>query len=391
MSATKWKVAAAVLVAAMALELCAADAGPGTKLPAAGQTASVSESTKREAQAAINRGIDWLLKKQNPEGSWSNPEFPALTALPLWALARCGSENKQAQDKAVKFILSNVHEDGSIFVEPQQKRKGGGLKNYNTALCMVALHATGRPEVIPVVQRARTFIAGGQHFGGDVYEGGMGYDAENNQPYADLSNSYVGYEAMRLTQSVEDLRKQGDKQADLDWEAARKFIAQVQNSKPGDAPSEQGGFAYSPTESKAGTYTNADGSVRFRSYGSMTYAGLLSFIYAEVDKGDKRVVSAYDWAAKNWTLEENPGMKQQGYYYFLNVLSKGLAAYGQDLIVLADGKKLNWREEVINKLINLQKVENGLGYWVNDANRWQEGDPVLVTSYALIALEIALK
>lgn len=350
----------------------------------------VGPSAANEARAAVNRAMDWLLKQQKPDGSWSNPDFPALTALPLWALVEGGSQNKEAIDKAVRFILSNVREDGSIYAEPQQKRKGGGLKNYNTALCMVALHATGKPEVIPVVQRARSVVAAGQHFGGDVYDGGMGYDAENSQPYADLSNSYMAYEAMRLTQNVEDLRKAGEKRADLDWEAARKFISSVQNAKPDEAASEKGGFAYTPAESKAGAYTNEAGAVRFRSYGSMTYAGLLAFIYAETPKDDPRVVSARDWAVNHWSLDENPGMGKQGYYYFLNVLSKGLAAFGSDVIELPGGKKMNWREEVINKLVNLQKVEDGRGYWVNDAGRWQEADPVLVTSYAVIALQIAM-
>lgn len=350
----------------------------------------VSPSALNEGRAAVNRAMDWLVKQQKPDGSWSNPEFPALTAMPLWALAQGGSENKEAIDKAVKFILSNAKEDGSIYAEPKQKRKGGGLKNYNTALCMVALHATGRPEVIPVVQKARLVVAGGQHFGGDVYDGGMGYDAENNQPYADLSNSYMAYEAMRLTQNVEDQRKSGDKRADLDWEAARKFITQVQNGKADDAASEKGGFGYTPTESKAGTYTNAAGAVRFRSYGSMTYAGLLGFIYAETPKSDPRVQSAREWATKNWSLEENPGMGKQGHYYFLNVLSKGLASFGEDIVELPTGQKINWREAVINKLVNLQKIENGQGFWVNDAGRWQESDPVLATSYSIIALQIAL-
>lgn len=376
----------AAMIAGLAVQVFAAE----VILPATAQAAGLSESAKREAAIAIDRATKWLVANQKPDGSWSNPDFPALTALPLWALCASGAKKTEVVDKAVKFILSHAHADGSIYVKPAEDRKGGGLKNYNTSLCMVALHATGRPEVTPVVQKARTFVAGGQHFGGDVYDGGMGYDAESGKAYADLSNSYIAYEAMRLTRDVEDLRKQGDPQADLDWAAAQKFLETIQNAKPGDAPSEFGGFGYTPEESKAGTYTNAGGAIRFRSYGSMTYAGLLSFIYAEVGRDDKRVASAHDWATKHWTLDENPGMKQQGYYYFLNVLSKGLAAYGQDIITLPDGRKVNWREELINKLINLQKTENGMGYWINEANRWQEGDPVLVTSYAVIALEIAL-
>ena len=61
-------------------------------------------------------------------------------------------------------------------------------------------------------------------------------------------------------------------------------------------------------ESKAGK----DEAGSPRSYASMTYAGLLSFIYVNVDKNDDRVKSAVQWIAKHFTVEENYGMGAQG-------------------------------------------------------------------------------
>ena len=378
----------------------------GAEAPEAAAPASTAETGKvmaslaNEANAAMDRGTQWLLAQQQEDGHWSNPDFPALTALPLWALARHPSANPQAVEKAVAYILSCVHEDGSIWRKPATEQKGGGLSNYNTAICMTALHALGDPALVPVVQKARRFLAGTQHLGDDLYSGGMGYDPDTGRPYADLSNSYIAYEAMRLTQNVEDLRRGNEQRADLDWEAARRFIERVQNRPESndqpwasDDPDNRGGFIYKPDQSQAGTTTAEDGTVRFRSYGSMTYAGLLSFIYAEVRRDDPRVASAFDWAERHWTLEENPGMGAEGLYYFYNVLAKGLAAYGRDEIRLPDGQILRWREELIRKLISLQKIDpqTGQGYWVNDAGRWWEADPVLVTSYSLLALDIALK
>jgi len=45
----------------------------------------------------------------------------------------------------------------------------------------------------------------------------------------------------------------------------------------------------------------------------------------------------------------------------------------------------DWRYELMNKLVSLQKVD---GFRQNDDNRWWENDPVLVTTYSLITLEI---
>jgi len=360
----------------------------------------VSDSLRNEGQAALNRAIDWLISQQNTNGYWSNSEFPALTALPLWALVKGGSENKEAIDHAVAYLVSTANADGSFCREPSEKRKGGGLCNYNTALAIVALHAVGNPEHIPLIQKARTYIASSQHFGDDIYKGGMGYDAGTDRPYADLSNSYLAYEAMKLTENVEDLRTATGERADLDWKAAEEFIQRVQNRPESNDqpwasndPENAGGFAYKPDSSMAGSVTNADGSILLRSYGSMTYAGMLSFIYASVDKNDERVQSAFQWTQNNWTLDENPGMQLQGLYYYYQTLAKALSAMEVDVIQKSDGTTINWRTEMIKKLISLQKIDpaTGGGFWVNTEGRWWEADPVLVTSYSLLALTMALQ
>lgn len=356
----------------------------GQELTSAESRSQAPDSLQREGRAAADRGYRWLLRQQREDGGWSHPDFPALTALAVWSLARGGYADHPAVSNAVRYILQFVREDGSIWKDPSEERKGGGLPNYNTALCMVALHAVNRPELRDVVARARSYMAGQQHLGADEYRGGFGYDPETGRPYADLSNSLMAYEAMRLTEELRDLESSTTQRADLDWDAARAFVEQLQNP--------DGGFIYKPGHSMAGSETNEQGEVLFRSYGSMTYAGLLSLIYAEVNRDDPRVKSALDWARNHWSLEENPGMGAEGLYYFYNVLTKALAAYGQDTLETSGGTLLDWRHEVLRKFVNLQRIDpaTGEGYWVNEAGRWFESDPVLTTTYTLIALHLAL-
>jgi len=350
---------------------------------------TIDLSTAKEAAAAATRGLDWLAARQKDDGSWSEGNFPALTALPLWAFSMSDHPRKaEITAKAAAFIRTCIQADGGIY--RKIPGKGGGLSNYNTALCMVALHALNNPQDTPAILKARKFVAAGQHFGNDMYEGGMGYDQGTGRAYTDLSDSVIAYEAMRLTQGVEDLRSKSEGHVDLDWEAAKRFLDRVQN-KEATGTNNAGGFAYRPDDSKAGTTTNKEGVVVFRSYGSMTYAGLLSLIYSDVKKDDPRVLSAFDWAARHWSLEENPGMKDEGLFYFYNILSKSLAAFGRETIPVKGKDPIFWRDALVKKLIGLQKVDSktGHGYWVNQNNRFWEANDVLVTSYSLIALEVA--
>lgn len=354
----------------------------------------VPAELETEARAAMARGAAWLAAQQQPGGFWTVEDSPALTGLAMWALQKTDpAAYSAAINRAMVFILTSVQEDGSIWRQPAMQRKGGGLANYNTAVCLSALHALGRPELVPVVQKARTYLAKMQYLDPSAYRGGMGYDADQGRPYTDLSNSYMAYEAMRLTQDVEDLRAAGEPKADLDWQAAQEFLAQVQNLKSvntnywiSESADDEGGFAYSP--GAGASVTNADGKVTLRSYGSMTYAGLLALIYSAVDAQDERVLAAKDWASRHWSLDENPGMGAEGLYYFFNVLTKTLAATDEPTLTLPDGRTVAWREEVARKLIALQKPE---GFWVNENNRWWEADPNLVTAYTLLALATALQ
>jgi squalene-hopene/tetraprenyl-beta-curcumene cyclase len=356
--------------------------------------ASVSPELEAEVRASMTRAADWLAAQQQSDGYWAIPDSPALTGLSMWALQETDpAAYAAAINRAMVFILTSVHEDGSIWRSPAMDRKGGGLANYNTAICMAALHALNRAELVAVIQNARTYLSQMQYTDGGTYRGGMGYDADQGRPYTDLSNSYIAYEAMRLTQDVEDLRAAGEAKADLNWEAAQAFLAQVQNlpdvntnSYASDSVEDRGGFAYTP--GAGASTTNEAGEIKLRSYGSMTYAGLLALIYAQVDAQDERVKSARDWAARHWTLDENPGLGPEGLYYFYNVLSKSLNAAGEEPLVRPDGTPIAWREDLARQLISLQQPD---GTWVNENNRWWEGDPNLVTAYTLLALSNLLQ
>lgn len=72
------------------------------------------------------------------------------------------------------------------------------------------------------------------------------------------------------------------------------------------------------------------------------------------------------------------------YYYYL-VVARTLATRGSPLLELSDGRRVDWARELATRLENLQRPT---GNWVNADPSWWEGEPILVTSYALIALTL---
>ncbi len=348
-----------------------------------------------QAQVAMRRGLDWLAGVQNPDGSWSNPNFLALTALGLWAFTRSDHPGRDTIcDRASAFVSSFTQDDGGIYKPATGGRGSGGLSTYNTAICMTALHAYNKHRYISLLLKAREFMASSQLVGDSPGAGGFGYNqpssfvgtdsGEARQERADLSNTGWALQAMRVTQDLEDLRS-GGKPVDINWAQALQFIERLQRQDTED-PDNHGGFGYDPTGERGGMTPKSSGTVALRGFGSMTYAGIESMIYAQVDRADPRVRSAIAWAARHWSVDENPGMGLRGLFYYYNLMGKALRLSGSDALRRDDGSMIEWKRELLEKIISLQKTD---GSWVNTDSQFWEGDAALVTAYAILALQYA--
>lgn len=353
--------------------------------------ADQSTSIKLEIERAIGKGVKWLNQEQNgSSGHWGEADYPALTALALRATMGHPDELIVAkyssnQKKGFSFLLSKVQSDGGIY--------GKGLACYNTSICMMALLQSKNPGYEKIIQTARRFLINQQSdfdqkgVEDNTFDGGVGYGSR--WAHSDLSNTHLAMEA--LFYAKKSLQPKEGENLDLDWDAAISFVSKCQNLSAtnkekwvSEHAEDKGGFVYFPGSSMAGEREGEKGSVALRSYGSMSYAGLLSFIYAEMDSSDPRLQAVRKWLEKNYDITENPGMGQQGLYYYYHTMAKALSLSGVETVTDKEGKKKDWRKELALELLNKQ---NPAGYWLNENGRWWERDPILVSSYALLALE----
>jgi len=360
-----------------------------------------------DVNGAIAKGAAWL-RAQAKDGvfvvSMKGQEFPSPghTALALAAIASSMDPATRASDpfvkSACKFLLDSQREDGGVG-DPRM----GSYDNYFTSSALMALTIVNDPAHAEARERMKAFLLTLQRKEEGRLQGGFGY---NSSKGADLSNAQFAIEALRaagLPENHEAMvqaraflsraqnRSENEDNKDASYEMEEKGVGMVKV-----VPGNDGSAGYEPGVSKAGLKKLPDGTYVPRGYGSMTYALLKCYLLAGVQKEDERVKAAVKWLAEHYTWEENPGFRETaqetgqkeapywGLFYYYMTAAKALRLAGIEKLPAPEGPR-DWRADLAKEIVGRQRED---GSWMNDKSpRWEEGDPLLCTAYAVIALE----
>lgn len=327
----------------------------------------------------VAKAVEYLRERgQGADGSFSPKVGIGVTALAATALIQNDIPTTDPMvAKAIALVAQSVQADGGIYAPDSR------LKMYETCVAVLCLEAANQDgKYSSILAKAAKFLKGEQFDEADGLDassldyGGAGYGGKSRP---DLSNT---------TFLVEALSSMQDSENDEAIAKALKFISRCQNLESEHNTSAEaakvndGGFYYTVSEggvSAAGD--TADGGLR--SYGSMTYAGLKSMIYAGLKPEDPRVAAALTWIKKHYTLDSNPGLGDAGLYYYYHLFAKALDASELESFVDASGAQHNWKSELVEHLGKLQAAD---GSWTNSNSKWMEGDPNLATVFSLLAL-----
>ncbi len=351
------------------------------------QTTTLDSAVAVRANDAVAKALAYLAASQAADGGWevSGKSHPAVSALVVKALAQDPKygPNHPAVKRGLEYVLKFAQPDGGIY------REEDGHKNYHTSVALMMLATMKDTADRKAITSAQDFLKKLQWDEEEGYEkdspwyGGQGY-GRGKRP--DLSNTQM---------MIEALHESGLPADDPAYKKALVFIERCQmlgktNDQAFAKGSEDGGFVYTPAnggESMAGTETIGE-RPQLRTYGTMTYAAFKSMLYAKVDRDDPRVKGAVDWIRRNYTLDHNPNMpgeqSKQGLYYYFFVFGKAMSAWGEETITDAAGVRHPWRNELTGALLSLQRKD---GSWYNEADRWMESNPYLVTAYAVLTLQ----
>ena len=348
-------------------------------------TLAVAQPPAADWQATVNKAVAYLKSSQEANGGWSTAKNIGVTGVVVTGLLQCGvSPDDVPAAKGLAFIEGLVNPTAGHLAGADPKV---GLQNYVTSVNLMALVAARRDaKYRPAIGNAAGFLKKLQWDDGegkspaDDYYGGAGYDSKSRP---DLSNTQFFLDA---------LRDAGVPAGDPAFKKAAVFVSRCQNLKSEHNTAawagerNDGSFIYSAAGGGS-TKTSDDPKAPLTGYGSMTYAGIKSLVYADVGKDDPRLATAVAWARKNYTVDANPGMpppfSQRALYYYYHSMAKSLDVLGEHPFADAAGVKHDWKADILAALAKRQQPD---GSWVNPTDRWMEGDPALVTGYALMAL-----
>ena len=380
---------------------------PVLRIASRAESVHLSPEAFDAAHKSIARGLKFLASRQTKRGTWFETEeveptdmeprkraaSVAVTAMALKAFAQAGDLGDAAAKARARASIDLTLTDPKAM-EAVEK---GGIGNYVMSSIASGLAAVGDADAKIATQRAIRWMTDNQWDDAEGVDptkdwyGGAGY---GNGKRPDLSNTQMMLDAMHDSGVSPD---------DPAVQRALAFVARTQNRKATNPAAwaqngaGDGGFVYSPANGGESFASDAAGEGRYgekldvkslRSYGSMTYAGFKSLLYAGLSKEDPRVKDALGWISRHFTFEENPGLGQQGYFYYIHAVSRALHASQMKSIADAKGVAHDWRAELIAAIASRQRED---GSWKNTAERWEESSEELATIYAVLALEEAIK
>lgn len=382
------------------------EGGPGKRLREAYVAAADDLAARQEASGAWNASI---LGKPEPSVAYTALLAGALLQAPedLRAKYRPNAE------RAVGFLLGGQNRDGSFG----EGERGAFLRTYTTAVALVALSAADRTDRAgDAIRGAQSYLESNQLKEG-LEAGGFAYgdlELKRDPETGEVRVVRSGAANLSATAYVaEALKASGLSLSEEIWKLIADFVRRCHNAPEVNSSPEMaaayaaqglsigtdGSLIYSPKPDrslqKAGTIKVADRETVV-GYGSMSYDGMKTYLYAGLRRDSPEVKAAVDWIRRNYSIDSHPGFVYdrekrhhlRGLYYYYLVMVRALDAWGERPLVTSDGKERDWPAELAERLAASVR-ENRL--WRNDNPAWHEGDPVLTSSYVLNAANILFK
>lgn len=343
---------------------------------------------------AINAGARYLFEQQSKaDGGWHSEYYGSMkqgsasTGLVVYAIGHLPESILKKHDAELKqvsrFIKRRIQKEGCVG------NQDGSLDYpiYCTAMILSAnkklelgITETDANRMLSYLfasqcLRQRGFAEDNVNHGGWDILGPAGPDL-GKTPGANVSVTFYATEAI---EAYADQMKTQSKSALADAQKWCRAIGEFTQDE---------GFYFSAIRSSPLNKAGISLPGRPRSYGSATHDGLGILLNTGVEVRDSRLQKSVQWLNQNESIlvpgfvedqkkdgakVKNPWPKALQYYY--------LAACSRNIGLL--GNQAALKKKIIKHLCSAQQKD---GSWRNEFAHMREDDPLIATSYALIAL-----
>jgi len=350
---------------------------------------------------AEQRGVAYLLSQQAVDGLWHSPNYgnlkdgAAITALVLYALSDASLEDPTAIRRAVDSLAAEIRENGYV-TNPD----GPDYTNYGSAMLLKVIYQNHWETADDLATILENYLLDAQldnedgfsksnpDFGGWDLTGYMtgprpttgtnvSVTAEVLEALAIANNSKTKADPKSQANTITD----GDAKMKEAFEKARVWIKRTRNP--------DGGFHFHPQSNhvgnKAGWPDPKDRSQPL-SYGTATADGLRLLIASGESPESPSVSETVGWLMERPELNHVPGFNDSQKpgswanglrFYYYQSLSRSLQLFPTDT-----GQRI--AKQIINQL---EAEQHPNGSWTNENARMREDDPLIATSFAIIALQ----
>ncbi|MDT8391499.1 MAG: prenyltransferase/squalene oxidase repeat-containing protein [Lentisphaeria bacterium] len=347
--------------------------------------APLATSLRLEMEAAITHGAYFLSGSQDARGSWG--KNPCVTAMAVMACANASRSDRQAPfepmpkrgvpspsssppdtlspiqqlnrqkaaerentiQRGLDYVISCLRRDGSIANETTAQ-----YSVLSTAICLQAI--ASHPETGTRAAARRASLA--YLIRNQADDGGFSPGRGGN---SHLGTTLYVMEALYLSALNTPFDDAGISAA---LDKAGTHISRQNNRDHSTPPPSPPGMSFGPA-----------------SHAAAIVRGL---VYAGAGPGSAELRHALTQLDKAFSVTENPGLGQRGYYTYLLGALKTLRVCEQIGVDLSVYPRLkNWRNESARELM---KRQTGFGRWRQGESDWRENNPDIVTANVMFAL-----
>jgi len=357
------------------------------------------------ANQLMQKACNYIFSKQSPDGAWKSEHYgllksgQSLTPFILHTLSGSTLQKSQTYQEMVEQAMNYLRRYNEKGVHGISDPDFLDYPNYSTSYALHCFLRFGNKDEQESIKNMIQYLQNQQFSEGNGFpqnspvHGGWGFGI-NQKPtlssFVDLAHT------RRILQSLNDANSITNQIKSR----SEYFLNRLQKRKqvPNDSQINwipkygyDGGFFSSPSiayANKGRTLVDQDsGEKYFRSYATATCDGLLSMIALGYDLNSTEIKDAKNWLLQNqdWALpsgvpldDPSPWAESMQFY---NLMS--LAEVHASLQISG-----NWKKDIVHFLAKRQTTD---GSFINlDGRLMKEDDPLISTTYAIVALNQVL-